>query len=98
MPQVNRQVWHQIIHISPFLVPGDQPIHGKGVAEARQCRATLAGTRLNSSLTKECLEGFMQHPVIQRAATMAEEDAITETVIGAALAFRQVALQGWDCR
>ena len=92
MAQVNRQVWHEIIHVPPFLVPGDQPIYGKRVAEAGQRRAPAAGGRLNAGLTKECLKGFMQHPVIQWPAAMTEKYEITGTVVGAALAFCQVTL------
>lgn len=97
MPQVNRQVWNEIIHVPPFLVPGNQPIHGKGVPEACQRRATLASSRLNSGLAKQCPKGFVQHPVIQGTTTMTEKYAITEAAVGAALPFCQIALQRWNC-
>lgn len=94
MPKENRQVGHQIIHVTLLLVPGKQAIYSKGVAETRQAWAALATSRLNSGVAKQRLESFLQHPVIQRPAAMAEEYATTGIAVHPALPLYQIALQG----
>src|SRR5262249_26607937 len=68
MPQVDRQLGQQLLHIDPLPIPGRQPVDGEGVAQVVQPRLVARAGPPDAGLLTHTQEAFVDGVLIQPRA------------------------------
>ena len=77
MPQVDRQLGQQLLHIGPLPIPGRQPMDGEGVAQVVQPRLVASAGPPDAGLLTHTQEAFVDGVLIQpRARAHREEGSL----------------------